>query len=108
MSYLDELRAHCMAKPDVTEEYPWGDIVWKVRGKMFAATGAEAEGVTVKSTLDQQAALIQHPGIEVAKYVGKYGWVTVRLASRETFDLALDLVDESYEMVVAGKKKRSA
>jgi predicted DNA-binding protein (MmcQ/YjbR family) len=94
-----------MAKENVTEEYPWGDIVWKVKGKMFAATGQACESVTVKSTLDKQAALIQHPDIEVAQYVGRYGWVTVRLASEETFDLALELGDESYESVTAKKKR---
>jgi len=65
-SNLEKLRAHCMAKDNVTEEYPWGDIVWKVKGKMFAATGETGSSVTVKSTLEKQAVLIQHPDIEVA------------------------------------------
>jgi predicted DNA-binding protein (MmcQ/YjbR family) len=101
---LDRLRAHCLAKENVTEEYPWGDIVWKVKGKMFAATGEKAEAVSLKSTLDKQAVLIQHPDIEVAQYVGRYGWVSVHLRSEETLDLALDLIDESYDAIA--KKKR--
>ena len=102
---LEELRAHCMAKDGATEDYPWGDVVWKVKGKLFAGTGQTGVSVTVKATLDKQAALIQHPDIEVAKYVGKYGWVTVNLRSSETLELALELIDESYDAVVAKKER---
>lgn len=102
---LDQLRAHCMSKEGAIEDYPWGDVVWKVKGKLFAGTGQTGEAVTVKATLDKQAVLIQHPDIEVAKYVGKYGWVTVNLRSEETLELALELIDESYDAVVAKKKR---
>jgi predicted DNA-binding protein (MmcQ/YjbR family) len=94
-----------MHKPDVTEEYPWGDIVWKVKGKMFAATGESGEGVTVKSTVEKQAALVQHPDISVAAYVGRYGWVRIELNSPETLELALELIDESYDSVVPKRKR---
>lgn len=103
-SNLETMRAHCMAKEGATEDTPWGDIAWKVKGKMFACTGQSGTSVTVKSTLDKQAALVQHPDIEVAAYVGRYGWVSVSLNSAETMELALDLIDESYERV-RGKKK---
>lgn len=102
---LEQLRAHCMSKEGATEDYPWGDVVWKVKGKLFAGTGETGEAVTVKATLDKQAVLIQHPDIEVAKYVGKYGWVTVNLRSADTLELALELIDESYDAVVARKKR---
>ena len=42
--------------------------------------------------------------MSVAKYVGKYGWVTVELKDDETLAFALDLIDESYAQVA--KKKR--
>jgi len=102
--YLDQLREKSMSLPDAVEDYPWGDIVWKVGGKMFAATGPSGSSVTVKATLDQQAALIQLPNLSVAKYVGKYGWVTVNLADDETLAFALDLIEESYGQVA--KKRR--
>lgn len=94
-----------MAKENVTEEYPWGDIVWKVKGKMFIGTGTDAAAVSVKSSLDKQAVLIQHPDIEVAQYVGRYGWVTIHLRSEDSFDLALELIDESYDSVTSKKKR---
>lgn len=92
-----------MSLPEVTEENPWGDIAWKTKGKMFAVTGESAEAVTVKATLEQQMALVQIPHIRVAKYVGRYGWVTVDLADRDSLEIALDLIQESYRLV-RGKK----
>ena len=73
---------------------------------MFACTGDGSNVVTVKSTPDKQAALIQHPNIEKAAYVGRYGWVTITIPDRETMGLAQDLIDESYELVTATKKRR--
>ena len=107
------VQKRCMAKAEVTQEEPWpNDIVWTVRGKMFAICSGHDTGVSLKSTLEKQAALIQHPDIEVASYVGRYGWVTVSPHDMETLDLALDLVDESYDLVVAklkgGTKKAKA
>ena len=72
----------------------------------FATFGGEATCTSVKSTLEKQAALIQHPNIEVAAYVGRYGWVTVFLRDEETVELALDLIDESYASV-AGKTAKA-
>ena len=81
------------------EDYPWGDVAWKVAGKMFACTGRDSNVVTVKSTVEKQSALVQHPAIRIASYVGRYGWVTVTIGDEETLDIALDLVDESYEAI---------
>ena len=61
MSRLDALREKCLSMPDAVEDYPWGDVVWKVGGKMFAASGPSGTHVTVKATLDQQAVLTSFP-----------------------------------------------
>jgi predicted DNA-binding protein (MmcQ/YjbR family) len=91
-----------MAKEGVTEDHPWGDTVWKVKGKMFATGGTHC---TIKSTPDKQSALIQHPAISVAPYVGRYGWVSIEVTDKETLALCLDLIDESYDLVAHKGKK---
>ncbi|MEZ0324889.1 MAG: MmcQ/YjbR family DNA-binding protein [Fimbriimonas sp.] len=106
MDVVEELRTHCMAKEDSAEDYPWGDVAWKVKGKMFACSSPESSRVSVKSTLEKQAALIQHPNIEPSAYVGRYGWVTVDVVDKSVLELARELIDESYAIVRAGKKKR--
>jgi len=100
------LKSHCMAKDGAVEEYPWEHFGWKIRGKLFAIGTKDSGIVTVKSTPDKQAALIQHPAIEKASHVGRYGWVTINIGDLETLDLALDLVDESYDLV-SPRKSRS-
>lgn len=101
---FDAFRSHSMAKEGAVEEYPWGHVVWKVRGKMFAVGTENLGRLTVKSTLEKQAALVQHPSIEVASHVGRFGWVTITAEDRDTLDLALELIDESYE-AVRGKRR---
>ena len=100
------LRKHCRSKKNMTEEYPWGDVVWKVRGKIFAGSSDGSNRVTVKSTPDEQARLIEHPAIEKAKYVGRFGWVSITVTSKQTSRLALELIDQSYDSIAAGKSKR--
>jgi predicted DNA-binding protein (MmcQ/YjbR family) len=93
------IRKHCLAKEGVAEEYPWDDVAWKVRGKIFAVSSDGSNRVTVKSTPDEQARLVDHPAIEVAKYVGRYGWVTIAIKNKKTLQLALALIDESYNTI---------
>jgi predicted DNA-binding protein (MmcQ/YjbR family) len=105
---LQAIRQHCFAQDSerVTEEYPWGHPVWKTAGKMFAACGNDGAGLTVKATLDQQAALVQHPAIRVADYVGRYGWVTIEITDSDTLEMGLDLIDQSFDLTAP--KKRAA
>jgi predicted DNA-binding protein (MmcQ/YjbR family) len=93
------MRAHCMAKEGAVEEYPWGHVVWKVGGKLFAIGSQGENAFTVKSTLEQQEALIQHPSICKASHVGRYGWVTITVDDEATMEIALELADESYDSV---------
>lgn len=71
---------------------------------MFAAAGRESANVTVKSSLEKQSVLILDPAITVAAYVGRFGWVSVAV-SEDNLNFALDLIDESYEMVTSKKRQ---
>lgn len=100
------LRKHCMAFPGAVEDCPWEDHVgWKFKGKLFAIGGVDSNRVTVKSTLDKQAALVELDGVEKAAYVGRFGWVTVTIADESSLDLAKGLIDESYAMIAKVKVK---
>ena len=95
-----------MAFAGAVEDYPWeGHVGWKVKGKLFAIGGEESNQVTVKSTLDKQAALVELEGVEKAAYVGRFGWVTVTISDETSLDLARGLIDESYAMIAKGKSK---
>ena len=96
-----KLMDYCMAKPGAYEDHPWGDTVFKIppKGKIFCFCGTESPTICVKSTLEKQAALLQHPNIEMAAYVGRHGWVTVHIRDEETLALSLELIDESHTLV---------
>ena len=110
MTPLEELRKLCMSLPGTTEEYPWEHVVWKIGGKIYAITSDPAENVTVVSTLERQAVLIQDPSIWVASHVGRYGWVTIGITEPTMLEVAKELIRDSYEMVFGrlSKKKRES
>ena len=105
--YADDLRAYCLDLPDAWEDYPWGDIVYKVGSKLFAALGKEAPiTVTVKAEPEDAEILIQSPHIEVAPYVGRYGWVSVAIEDEAALDQAMALISMSYDLVRRGGSRK--
>lgn len=99
---------HCAANPEAVEDHPWGDTVFKIRGKVFAFLGGpESVGVTVKVPPDELDTLLEASFIKRAKYVGRYGWLSVRIEDDDALKLALDLVDDSFEIVGARGARRS-
>ncbi len=59
----------------------------------------------LKSTPEHQSVLIHDPSIRVASYLGMYGWIALQY-SAETHDLATDLIDQSYQLVVASLPRK--
>jgi len=98
---------YCSAKPDAVEEHPWGETVFKVKKKVFAFIGhPDGNGVTVKSPPDALEHLLSLPNVRPCGYnLGKYGWVTITITDDETLEMALRLVDSTYDSI-AGKTKR--
>jgi predicted DNA-binding protein (MmcQ/YjbR family) len=99
-----EVLAHCLAKPGAVSDQPWeGDIVAKVGGKIFAFTGETSVGVKCGRDLEEAAELRhRHPGdVTVMAYIGRYGWNSVRLDGAVDADEVLELIDASYDDVVA-------
>jgi predicted DNA-binding protein (MmcQ/YjbR family) len=105
---IDKVKAYCLAKPGAFEDHPWGDTVFKVgtKGKIFCSCGTQTPVITVKSTIDKQAALLQHPNIEIAAYVGRHGWVTVHLRDQDTYDMGLELIDESFDLIAPKRREK--
>jgi predicted DNA-binding protein (MmcQ/YjbR family) len=98
---LDELIAYCLAKSGAEETYPWGDgeLVCKVGGKSFAFIGIEKETVGLKCEPEWRD---RYPDdITVSAYIGRYGWNSLRLGGSVPGDEVRELVDRSYEAVVA-------
>ena len=104
---IDELRAFCLALPGTHEKETWGDaehagdVTFRVRDRIFVMTGPQGGGASIRTTLEQQAELLDtFPGVfRSSAYVGRFGWVSVELD-------AVD--DELLRGIVEGAWRRTA
>lgn len=106
--YAAALQAYCLSFEGAYEDYPWGDIVYKVANKMFATLGAIEGGVatTVKAAPEEAEFLSQLPHIERAAYIGRYGWVRISITDEGTLDHARELIAGSYALVASKAPRR--
>ncbi len=107
MSQRDRVIAACAAKPGSAEEYPFGDgaAVYKVAGKMFALVSVGQPPGDVSLKCDPHMALAlraSHAAITPGYHLNKRHWNTVKLDDSVPDEEVLELVDHSYELVVAG------
>ncbi|MGH3941578.1 MAG: MmcQ/YjbR family DNA-binding protein [Pseudonocardiaceae bacterium] len=112
MNY-DEVMRYCLAKPGAVQDEPWeDDPVAKVGGKIFAFLGGGRLGVKCAATSDAAAEWrLRYPDtVSVMPYIGRYGWNTVELNGTVPDEEIIELVDASYDAVVARlpKSKRPA
>jgi predicted DNA-binding protein (MmcQ/YjbR family) len=104
----DELLEYCLSKPGAAPDEPWeGDTVAKVAGKIFSFNGDATLGVKCGQNTDEAAELRdRYPNdVTVMAYIGRFGWNTIRIDGAVPDDELIDLVDASYDAVVAGLPK---
>jgi predicted DNA-binding protein (MmcQ/YjbR family) len=111
-----ELREICLSFPGAYEDFPFGPetSVFKVRAavaggsrqeaKMFASSTLDADDFSV--SLKCEPALAEqlraaHPGITGAWHMNKTHWNGVRLDGALPDSMVRDMVEDSYDLVVA-------
>jgi len=100
----EELVAYALGKPGAVPDEPWeGDLVAKVGGKIFAFLGGEGVGLKCGRDADEAAELRErYPDkVTVSAYIGRYGWNVVPLDGTVPAEELRELVDESYDAIVA-------
>lgn len=106
---IEDFRDYCISKPGVTEEFPFDNktLVFKVMGKMFALCDVdEFHSFNLKCNPERAIELReQFDGIKPGYHMNKVHWNTVTSISDVPHQLALELIDHSYELVVKGLKK---
>jgi predicted DNA-binding protein (MmcQ/YjbR family) len=98
------IRTHALSYPGAAEDFPWGDQVIKVKGKIFVFLGLGKDGgfgMSVKLPETSELALTMKYVTKTGYGLGKAGWVTAQLGKGERIplDLFVDWVDESYRAV---------
>lgn len=82
MPSFDDVRSIAMALPEVEEKLTWGtDLTFRLRDKMFVVGADGSEGISLKASITVQADLIDldPETFSVAAYVGRFGWVNIKL-----------------------------
>jgi predicted DNA-binding protein (MmcQ/YjbR family) len=101
------LRTFALGYPGAHEDFPWGERVVKVKGKVFVFLGREDEGLGLSVKLPQSRLMaLDLPFASPTAYgLGKSGWVTVQFGPREKppMDLIRAWIDESYRAVAPKK-----
>jgi predicted DNA-binding protein (MmcQ/YjbR family) len=105
------LRALCLGFPGAGEERPFGPITtaFKVAGRIFALSALEEELVRVSLKCEPELAeqlRISYPTIVPGYHLNKRHWNTITLDGSLSDQLVHDLVEDSYDLVVAGLPKR--
>jgi predicted DNA-binding protein (MmcQ/YjbR family) len=102
---VEEIRKYCIAKPGVTEGFPFNDtaLVFKVAGKMFALLdlSEEARGISLKCDPEMAIELReQHPEVTPAYHFNKQHWNGVKLKGSISNSQLKEWIDHSYSIIV--------
>lgn len=107
-SPLDRLRAICLALPKAVEVEAWGTSTFRC-GKIFAMYSHADDvvhsggrpGVWLKAAPGNQALMVRDrpDRFFVPPYVGKAGWIGVRLDRRPPWGEIALLVEESWRLI---------
>ncbi|EFE69596.1 MULTISPECIES: MmcQ/YjbR family DNA-binding protein [Streptomyces] len=103
-----ELRALCLSFEAAVEDFPFGPrtSVFKVGGRLFALTDLDARPLKVNLKCDPEDALrlrADHPDLIVPGWhMNKRHWNTVTVDGGLPDRLVRELVEDSYDLVVAG------
>ena len=84
---ITELRSFCMALPETHEVETWGDadhagdVTFRVNNKIYVMTGQDGGSASIRTDREQQSDLLATfpDAVSFARYVGRFGWVDVRL-----------------------------
>jgi predicted DNA-binding protein (MmcQ/YjbR family) len=103
---IEVFREYCLSKKGVTESFPFGGdtLVFKVSGKMFAATGVDSDEFSVNLKCDPERAnelRDTYSSVLPGYHMNKKHWNTIIFDSGELSDkLLTELIDHSYNLVV--------
>ena len=101
------LRKHALTYPESHEDFPWGERVIKVKGKVFVFMGKHENEFVISVKLPQSAELARDLGVgEPTGYgLGKHGWisVTIQPGPKPPLDLLRSWIDESFRSVAPKK-----
>ena len=111
---IEDIRAYCLSKKGVTEEFPFGEsaLVYKVMGRMFLLTDLNSElSVNVKCDPLKAVELRErYPCVTPGYHMNKKHWNSICIDGSVSDRLIREWIDHSYAKVLEklpGKLKES-
>ena len=100
------LRRRCLAQAGAVEEFPFGaqTAVFKVHGKIFAISRLEGRPLEVSLKCEPELAeqlRASYPAIRPGYHLNKRHWNTVTLDGSVPDGTVEDMLEDSYDLVVA-------
>lgn len=109
---IDQVREMLLAKPGATEDFPFGPDVMVFRigekGKIFGFLAWEENPLRISLKCDPDRALElrdRYPDIIPGYHLNKRLWNTVILGADEVWELLPEMIDESYDLILASLPK---
>jgi predicted DNA-binding protein (MmcQ/YjbR family) len=100
---IEKIRDHCMAKPGVTEGFPFGEdtLVFKIKGKIFALANLSGE-LSLNLKCDPALALElreRYSSVIPGYHMNKKHWNTIAIDGTVPDKELLSWIDHSYNLV---------
>ena len=108
---IEELRDYCLALNGATEHFPFDEVtlVLKVQGKMFGLIPLDNPETQITLKCDPEKAISlreDYSAIVPAWHFNKKHWNTVLIDPSVSRTLLCELIQHSYNLVVAGLPKK--
>jgi predicted DNA-binding protein (MmcQ/YjbR family) len=110
-SYIDWVRACCLALPHATEDVQWEhNLLFRIAGKMFCIAnlepGMSPTKIAFKCTPEKFAELVEIEGIIPAPYMARNHWVAMIEMDALRPPEIKELIQASYQMILEKLPKR--
>ena len=108
---VEELRDYCLSLKGTTDEFPFDDVhlVLKVQGKMYGLIPLDnpETQITLKCNPERAIQLREeYDAITPAWHFNKKHWNTVRIDPSISQNFLCELINHSYDLVVAGLPRK--
>jgi len=108
---IEELRDYCLSLKGSTDEFPFDDVsmVLKVQGKMFALIPLDNPEIQISLKCDPERAIQlreEFDAIKPAWHFNKKHWNTVFIQPSISQKFLCELINHSYDLVVAGLPRK--
>lgn len=98
---LTRIRKLALALPETDEASPFGDPWFRVQTKMFVCftTNNEEPAIVVKVGKENLGIFLNDPRFYESPYIGRHGWVGLRLNDKPDWREVEALIRDSYNRV---------